>query len=62
MPWKTFKGFVTDEEMTMLVKHVEIPQRVSSTSSLPALSETKRILTFFSITVSLLKGVPPAPL
>lgn len=32
-PWKTFKGFVTEEEMTMLVKHVEIPQRVSSTSS-----------------------------
>lgn len=29
-PWKTFKGFVTEEEMTMLVKHVEIPQRVSS--------------------------------
>jgi hypothetical protein len=28
-PWKTFKGFVTEEEMTMLVKHVEIPQRVS---------------------------------
>ncbi|KAK3298154.1 uncharacterized protein B0H64DRAFT_414995 [Chaetomium fimeti] len=26
-PWKTFKGFVTEEEMTMLVKHVEIPQR-----------------------------------
>ncbi|KAK3331111.1 hypothetical protein B0H66DRAFT_580088 [Apodospora peruviana] len=27
MPWKTFKGFVTEEEMTMLVKHVEIPHR-----------------------------------
>ncbi|KAL2260121.1 hypothetical protein VTK26DRAFT_5986 [Humicola hyalothermophila] len=26
-PWKTFKGFVTEEEMTMLVKHVEIPSR-----------------------------------
>ncbi|KAM7205678.1 hypothetical protein V8F33_001004 [Rhypophila sp. PSN 637] len=26
-PWKTFKGFVTEEEMTMLVKHVEIPHR-----------------------------------
>ncbi|KAK3905536.1 hypothetical protein C8A05DRAFT_12655 [Staphylotrichum tortipilum] len=26
-PWKTFKGFVTEEEMTMLVKHVELPQR-----------------------------------
>ncbi|KAJ9155346.1 RNA recognition, RNP-1 [Pleurostoma richardsiae] len=26
-PWNSFKGFVTVEEMTMLVKHVEIPQR-----------------------------------
>ena len=28
-PWKTFKGFVTEEEMTMLVKFVESPARVS---------------------------------
>jgi hypothetical protein len=35
MPWKTFKGFVTEEEMTMLVKHVEIPQRVSLPLPLP---------------------------
>lgn len=28
-PWNSFKGFITEEEMTMLVKHVEIPQRVS---------------------------------
>lgn len=34
-PWKTFKGFVTEEEMTMLVKHVEIPQRVSLLSFSP---------------------------
>jgi hypothetical protein len=33
-PWKTFKGFVTDEEMIMLVKHVEIPSRVSTPSHL----------------------------
>ncbi|KAL2269383.1 hypothetical protein VTJ83DRAFT_1567 [Remersonia thermophila] len=26
-PWKTFKGFVTEEELTMLVKHVEVPSR-----------------------------------
>ncbi|ROW10553.1 hypothetical protein VMCG_01725 [Cytospora schulzeri] len=26
-PWNCFKGFVTEEEMSMLVKHVEIPQR-----------------------------------
>jgi hypothetical protein len=29
-PWNNFKGFISDEEMTMLVKHVEVPQRVSS--------------------------------
>ena len=28
-PWNDFKGFVTTEEMTMLVKHAEAPQRVS---------------------------------
>lgn len=27
-PWNCFKGFITEEEMTMLIKHVEIPQRV----------------------------------
>lgn len=27
-PWNMFKGFVTEEEMIMLVKHVELPQRV----------------------------------
>ena len=32
-PWATFKGFITEEEMTMLVKHVEIPQRVSPSNS-----------------------------
>ncbi|TLD22150.1 hypothetical protein PspLS_08094 [Pyricularia sp. CBS 133598] len=26
-PWENFKGFINDEEMTMLVKHVEVPQR-----------------------------------
>lgn len=28
-PWGNFKGFVSEEEMTMLVKHVEVPHRVS---------------------------------
>jgi hypothetical protein len=28
-PLKTFKGFVTEEEITILVKHVGIPRRVS---------------------------------
>lgn len=27
-PWRCFKGFITEEEMTVLVKYVEIPQRV----------------------------------
>ena len=27
-PWENFKGFVSEEEMTMLVKHVEVPHRV----------------------------------
>lgn len=27
-PWDNFKGFVSNEEMTMLVKHVEVPHRV----------------------------------
>jgi hypothetical protein len=40
-PWKTFKGFVTEEEMTMLVKHVEIPQRVSSRSPLSRTTQRK---------------------
>jgi hypothetical protein len=30
-PWGDFHGFVTEEEMTMLVKHVEVPQRVCLT-------------------------------
>lgn len=33
-PWNNFKGFVTEEEMVMLVKHVEMPQRVSIFTSL----------------------------
>lgn len=28
-PWENFKGFISEEEVTMLVKHVEVPQRVS---------------------------------
>lgn len=30
-PWDNFKGFITEEEMIMLAKHVEVPQRVSRT-------------------------------
>ncbi|KPM35669.1 hypothetical protein AK830_g10901 [Neonectria ditissima] len=26
-PWENFKGFISTEEMTMLVKHVEVPHR-----------------------------------
>jgi len=31
-PWNIFKGFISEEEMTMLVKNVEIPLRVSQPS------------------------------
>lgn len=34
-PWENFKGFISEEEMIMLVKHVEVPHRVSLSS--PAL-------------------------
>lgn len=27
-PWKNFKGFVSEEEMTMLAKHAKVPNRV----------------------------------
>lgn len=27
-PWDNFKGFISEEEMIMLVKHVEVPHRV----------------------------------
>lgn len=29
-PWKNFKGFVSEEEMTMLAKHAKVPNRVST--------------------------------
>lgn len=32
-PWENFKGFITEEEMVMLVKHVEVPQRVNKDPS-----------------------------
>lgn len=31
-PWKNFKGFVSEEEMTMLAKHAKVPNRVSMIS------------------------------
>ncbi|KAK3500999.1 hypothetical protein B0T13DRAFT_467072 [Neurospora crassa] len=34
-PWKTFKGFIMIEEMAMLVKLVEMPQRAQYTKSCP---------------------------
>ncbi|PSS03298.1 hypothetical protein BD289DRAFT_359294 [Coniella lustricola] len=34
-PWQSFKGFITEEEMTMLVKYVEIPQRSPFTRDCP---------------------------
>ncbi|KAH7018279.1 uncharacterized protein B0I36DRAFT_388519 [Microdochium trichocladiopsis] len=34
-PWKHFKGFMTLEELSMLVKHVEFPQRASFSTNCP---------------------------
>lgn len=36
-PWTRFKGFITEEEMTMLVKHVEVPHRVSQATTFHSL-------------------------
>lgn len=41
-PWSCFKGFITEEEMTMLVKHVEVPQRASSTRIAVPMCEVPR--------------------
>lgn len=32
-PWENFRGFIAPEEMVMLVKHVEVPHRVSAVNS-----------------------------
>ncbi|KAI1818495.1 hypothetical protein GGS20DRAFT_594425 [Poronia punctata] len=34
-PWDNFKGFVTEEEMSMLAKHVEVPQRSTFSRACP---------------------------
>lgn len=53
-PWDTFKGFISAEEMTMLVKHVEVPARVSC---LPSYHE----ISFAHLSpVTLLQGLPAA--
>lgn len=52
-PWSNFKRFVSTEEMIMLVKHVEVPQRVSvfifsfSTSANGSLSPSDVVLDAF---------------
>ena len=56
-PWENFKGFVSEEEMIMLVKHVEVPHRVS----LLAISITEP-LWLTHPQVSIFQGLPPAPL
>lgn len=51
-PWESFKGFISAEEMVMLVKHVEVPHRVSC-----MLLSSDHSLTS---PVALLQGVSPA--
>lgn len=53
-PWDNFKGFVSNEEMTMLVKHVEVPHRVSSRERLMDRRDAN------SNTVSFFQRMPPA--
>ncbi len=60
-PWNNFKGFVSDEEMTMLVKHVEVPQRVSLSSWLFALW-SRESRNADGKPVAFLAGLPPASL
>ena len=55
-PWENFKGFIAEEEMIMLVKHVEVPHRVSFTMLLfvPVAD--------IPIAVTFLQGMPTASL
>lgn len=57
-PWKSFKGFITIEEMTMIVKHVEVPQRVSP----PCPAAHACCFADSSLPVAVLQGLPRAPL
>lgn len=33
--WENFRGFISEEEMVMLIKHVEVPHRVRLVSPFP---------------------------
>lgn len=57
-PWENFKGFVSEEEMIMLVKHVEVPHRVSLV--VISLTGPSLIPSFFA--VSILQRLPTASL
>lgn len=56
-PWENFKGFVSEEEMIMLVKHVEVPHRVSLLNLISLID-----LYLTTLAVSILQGLPPASL
>lgn len=57
-PWDNFKGFVSEEEMIMLVKHVEVPHRVRGHSLVlpPTMASIRRPLSS-----SLPPGCPEPP-
>lgn len=64
-PWDNFKGFISPEEMFMLVRHVEVPHRVSlefASCPLPLFFPfgTLTRVNFFSPSVPLFQGMPPA--
>ncbi len=60
--WRNFKGFITEEEMTMLVKHVEQPHRVSDICPPSTRTLAKKALTPDLALDSLQQRLPPAAL
>lgn len=60
-PWENFKGFVTEEEMTMLMKHVEVPHRVSLSIGTSSHFLARHVLIHDDL-VALLQGLPSASL
>lgn len=53
--WENFRGFVSEEEMVMLIKHVEVPHRVSLRRDMLA-------GTLLTVLVAVFQGLPPASL
>ena len=54
--YQTFRGFISDEELTMMLKHVENPSRVSNGASESVVTPVANISA-----VPLLSGLPGTP-